>query len=103
MTRVDFTSAIVRLLNEMIATGEQPIIDFVKRSDEEQNRLFKAGKSKCDGKIKISAHQRGKAMDIFFVIGGKLNMDVEKYKKWHAVWNTMGGKPMIDWDINHFE
>ena len=103
MTRIDFTSAIIYLLNEMAAEGEQPIIDYVKRSANEQKRLFKEGKSKCDGKTKISAHQRGKAMDIYFIVNGKLDMGLERYERWHSIWETIGGKPMIKWDLPHFE
>jgi hypothetical protein len=34
------------------------------RTKEEQQRLFKEGKSKCDGINNISKHQEGKAIDI---------------------------------------
>jgi hypothetical protein len=34
------------------------------RTKEEQNKLFKQGKSKCDGIKNISKHQEGKAIDI---------------------------------------
>jgi hypothetical protein len=43
------------------------------RTKEEQNKLFKEGKSKCDGINKISKHQIGKAIDICPVINGKLD------------------------------
>jgi hypothetical protein len=43
------------------------------RTLEEQQELFKQGKSKCDGIIKKSKHQEGKAIDICPVIDGKLD------------------------------
>ena len=49
MNRVEFTRNLVNLLAAMMLEGEHPIIDYVKRSDEEQKRLFMKGKSKCDG------------------------------------------------------
>lgn len=103
MIRIEFTQKIVALLSKMIAAWEPVIIDYVKRSDEEQKRLFDAGLSKCDGKEKQSAHQSGKAMDIYFIVDGKL-IDDGRYEKWHKVWQEKyGGKPMIEWDKCHFE
>ena len=49
------------------------------RTAKEQNELFKAGKSKCDGYIKKSNHQRpeysvyGKALDFYAYVGGGAN------------------------------
>jgi len=103
MTRVEFTKNICSLISEMIAEGEQPILDYVKRSDEEQMHLYQEGKSKCDG-IKIrSRHQSGLAADIYFVEGGKLVMPKAGYGYWHEVWEKKGGKPEITWDRGHFE
>jgi len=49
MTRVEFSKCIVQLMSMMIEEGEDFLIDYCLRSAEEQNRLFKAGKSKCEG------------------------------------------------------
>ena len=106
MNRHDFTNKIITLLGQMINAGELPIIDFVKRSDSEQYRLFKSGFSKCDGMQKISQHQRGKAMDIYFIDrsdGTKLAPPVKGLEYWHDRWEKLGGKPMIEWDQYHFE
>ena len=74
MARCEFVKKITQLLSEMINEKDFPLIDYVKRSDEEQNRLFKLKKSQCDGfKIK-SAHQRGMAMDIYFLKKGLKNV-----------------------------
>lgn len=103
MTRTDFTINIVGLLHEMIFLGEKPIIDYVKRSDEEQARLFKKKLSKCDGYNILSKHQLGQAMDIYFVVDGKLTDPKLGWEHWHEVWEHHGGKPMIEWDKGHFE
>jgi hypothetical protein len=102
VTRLDFTINIVGLLKSMIDSGEHPIIDYVKRSDEEQKRLFDAGKSKCDGVNNISGHQVGKAMDIYFIEDGKL-VESKQIEYWHKLWENWGGKPEISWDRGHFE
>jgi peptidoglycan L-alanyl-D-glutamate endopeptidase CwlK len=47
------------------------------RTEQEQAKLFKAGKSKCDGIKTISKHQLGKAIDICPCINGKLDYGAE--------------------------
>lgn len=49
------------------------------RTVEEQFELFRVGKSNCDGVIKISRHQSGKAVDIFAYINGGASWDREYY------------------------
>lgn len=103
LDRVEFTRQIIDLLASMMLDGEHPIIDYVKRSDEEQMHLYQEGKSKCDG-IKIkSQHQFGKAMDIYFVEKGKLVDPKKGWEYWHKVWESLGGQPMVSWDKGHFE
>ncbi len=89
----------------MVVNGERPIVDFVKRSAECQNSLYKKGKTKLDGYVKKSAHQRGMAADIYLVNkkGNALTWDRELFKYYHEFWELIGGKPMIEWDIGHFE
>ena len=48
------------------------------RTDEEQNELYKAGKSQLDGYIQESNHQTGNAFDVFAYVDGKAS-----YKKEH--------------------
>jgi hypothetical protein len=112
MNRLEFTINIVGLLKSMIDSGEHPIIDYVKRSDEEQRNLFEAGKSKCDGFNSISQHQRGKAMDIYFPDLDDVDKDMDKnellppkqgWDYWHDLWESWGGQKMLDWDKGHFE
>jgi len=49
------------------------------RTAEEQQALFNKKVSKCDGYIKKSYHQTGKAFDIFVVINGKATWDKRYY------------------------
>ena len=57
------------------------IIDFGipefggKRTSEEQNGLYRAKKSKCDGYHTWSRHQYGDALDVYAYIDGKASWD----------------------------
>lgn len=105
MKRTEFTKALSKLLAAMFLEGELPIVDYVKRSAEEQNRLYREGKSKLDGYKAISKHQIGLAADIYFLTeDGKSLTDPKKgWEYWHDYWIKLGGKPMIAWDKTHFE
>lgn len=110
MIRVEFTKAVINLISGMFLEGESPIIDFVKRSNEEQMRLYLKDLSKCDGVKKISQHQLGKAIDIYFVDleTNKLCDPKKGWEFWHEYWETKGGKPVIIFsdgrkDNCHFE
>jgi hypothetical protein len=104
--RQSFNVALVKLLNAMIEAGEIPLVDFVKRSNEEQKRLFDLGLSKCDGVNIRSKHQSGMAVDIYLTdkdgrlkdwsMGGLAT-------RYHALWESLGGKPELLWDRGHFE
>jgi phenylalanyl-tRNA synthetase alpha subunit len=115
MNRVEFTYNICQLIIEMFKADEHPIMDFVKRSPEEQHRLWQIGRdangnkigdtvTNCDG-VKIpSAHQSGKAMDIYFLEDGKLIDPKLGWEYWHKRWTeTYKGNEMIEWDRGHFE
>ena len=103
MNRVEFTRKITELIQLMVLEDEQPIIDYVKRSDEEQMHLYQEGKSKCDGVTNRSRHQDGAAADIYFVQKGKLVEPRAGHIYWHKQWETKGGQPMITWDKGHYE
>ena len=98
----------------MIDEGEPVIVDWVKRSDEEQHKLWKIGRDNdgnkigttvtdCDGTIEISKHQPGMATDLYFVVAGTLTPPIKGYKYWHDKWEETGGSPAIEWDKGHFE
>lgn len=104
MNRREFTKTLAKLLTEMIESGEQPVIHYVFRSNEEQYRLFLDGKSKCDG-IKIrSRHQDMLAADIYLADdnGIKWEWPQDKAIRWHNRFVELGGGPMITWDLPHF-
>lgn len=107
MTRRQFTSNLASLLQYMENEGDAPIIDFVKRSPEEQLRLFKEGKSKCDGVKNVSKHQIGRAADLYLVDESGQIIDwskvPDKSTKYHTFWTEMGGRMVIEWDRGHFE
>jgi len=95
MTRTEFTLNLAILIKQMVEEGEHPILDFVKRSDAEQQRLFNAGLSKCDGINNISKHQTGRAADILFVEDGKMVYPKLGYDHWHEVWEALGGSQLF--------
>ena len=106
MNRVEFTRSITKLIAQMFKEGELPIIDYVKRSDDEQMRLYLRGLSKCDGIHSISWHQRGRAADIYFLNEAMTEVVPPKkgFQYWHDYWtNQFKGHLMIEWDQNHFE
>jgi len=105
MTRAEFTQKLTLLLLVMLLNGEKPILDYVKRSKEEQKRLYKKGLSKCDGVKKKSKHQFGKAADIYLLDKrGRIIWNKEKYQFYHKIWEKiLGGRKMLEWDIAHFE
>jgi peptidoglycan L-alanyl-D-glutamate endopeptidase CwlK len=47
------------------------------RTAEEQNSLYKEGKSKADGYDKQSYHQTGKALDVYAYINGSASWEPE--------------------------
>ena len=106
MKRVDFTKAVVLLIRRLTQDGYHPIIDYVKRSKEEQKRLFEWHLTKCDGEVKISKHQNGLAVDIYLVneiTNELLDWKAVDWKGYHEYWESLGGRPVIEWDLNHWE
>ena len=110
MNRREFTDNITILVREMVEDKEQPILDYILRSAEEQRRLFDKGLSRCDGTTNKSNHQKGLAADIYLcesdvTEGVRVNYDWnrDKAKRWHDRWEELGGKPVIEWDLPHFE
>ena len=50
------------------------------RTQPDQYSLYQRGASKCDGTIKKSYHQTGKAFDIYAYVDGKATWDEKYYK-----------------------
>ena len=107
MNRAQFSAMLLKLGQFMLDHGDHPIFDYLKRSKEEQKRLFEAGLSKCDGEVKQSLHQKGRAVDIYLATpdGAHLLEWTEggKDKLYHDYWVSLGGEPMLSWDVGHFE
>ncbi len=112
MNRRQLTERNSRFNVELIETyKEAPVDDYLLRSAEEQNRLFKKKLSKKDGYIKLSAHQKGTAIDKYLTRvnpNGSVTIlftwPKDKAIKYHKIWEEKyGGKPMISWDMGHFE
>ena len=104
MKRIEFTHMVELLLHQAsMLRPYEPIIDYCKRSAEEQKMLYKKGLSQLDGYKKVSKHQSGKAIDIYLVRGGKISWAKWRYEVLHDYWVKIGGKPMLSWDIAHFE
>lgn len=112
--RSNFTEAHALLILHMVGNKDKPISDFLKRSDEEQARLFDRKLSKCDGKNKVSKHQLGLAVDIYFLTQDEKGLvdwkDIpKKGEYYHQFWETLGGAPVLlddegkPWDVGHFE
>ena len=51
------------------------------RTPQQQNRLFKEGRSNCDGYTKISKHQTGDALDVVPYVNGGASWDEKELLK----------------------
>lgn len=78
------------------------------RTAQEQEKMFKDGKSKCDGYKIISKHQQGLAMDFVIIKNGvPVWSHIEEYDWLGEIWKSLGGIWGGDFkslnDIFHFE
>jgi len=107
MTRREFTSRLAMLIIYARDCGYDPFLEDVHRSDEEQRRLFEHGLSKCDGRTNTSKHQMGRAADLYLWDAETNRITGHEgkpaYEQLHIFWENLGGKPMIEWDLHHFE
>jgi hypothetical protein len=106
--RAEFTCKVADLILWILSQGWGPLLDYALRSAEEQQRLFAAGKSKCDGVYTLSGHQYGAisgrfAVDIYIRDAASSTENRDLYEKAHQYWESLGGRPMIEWDLDHFE
>jgi hypothetical protein len=107
--RVDFLQCrIARFLLEAGLGGINLLCFYFYRSAEEQNRLYKEGKSNCDGYKKRSKHQSWLAMDFVIIddAGKPIWNHTARYELLGEIWERLGGK----WggrfkspDVFHFE
>jgi hypothetical protein len=54
------------------------------------------------GHKKNSNHYIKLAQDIFIYKFGEYEQDMEAHKRMHDAWDTMGGAPRIEKDMNHY-
>jgi hypothetical protein len=129
MNRRAFTRALAALLSRMIEDGHEPVLFDVGRSASAQEAEYAKGRqlvdrkwvvvdplrvvTQKDGILKRSAHQDGKAADIYFVVtrpdgsvyidyGFKETFDLAVY--YHNIWREeCSGKIIIEWDLPHYE
>ena len=106
MKRAKFTKMLSFLLKTMTDDGNMPVVDYVLRSATEQKRLYDLGRSKCDGVKRKSKHQAGLAVDIYFVVNGKIDFAYNNTShladQYHRLWENLGGKKTISWDKPHY-
>lgn len=99
-----------KLLAFVCSLGIEFATPWLFRTPEEQNALFKDGKSNADGFAKLSKHQLGIAGDLIITKNGECVNDRAAYEPLGKKWESMGGKwggnfkakKMKD-DIYHFE
>lgn len=102
--RIEFTSKISALLQQMVNEGERPVLDFVRQSRLAVRILFELGLTAYDGVNSISPYQLGLAAYIFFWDANGNRCDpVKGWDYWHTQWMAMGGKPEQSWHIYSFE
>lgn len=107
MTGTQATLNLSKLIQFANDNGFPVTLSYAKRTKAGQKELFLAGKSKCDGEIKRSDHQDGKAYDLYIIFDGKICQEKAKYDILHEYWELLGGKPMIQFsngtfDMGHF-
>ena len=116
MNRQDFTLILANQIayaDGLLASSNMALrLTWCERSAYDQLQVFNAGRSKCDGKHKISAHQNGKAVDLI-LIGHRNGQSLDQldprlvcpdlWAKIRQHWIDLGGEPMIPWDPCHFE
>lgn len=54
------------------------------------------------GHMKGSNHYIKLAQDLFIYKPGSIEQDMEAHKKMHDHWDTLGGAPRIEKDMNHY-
>lgn len=103
---------LIRWLGYLSEFAEDNQIEFIitafYRTPEEQNKLFREGKSKCDGYKVKSRHQLWRAVDVAVVVNDEIIWEGEEYKQLGEHWESLGGVWGGRWkdpagDLYHFE
>jgi hypothetical protein len=72
---------------------------------DSQGYKMRAGEGYDDdntGHMKGSNHYIKLAWDIFIYKPGEKVQDMEAHRRMHDAWDTMGGAPRIEKDLNHY-
>ena len=107
-SRVNFFHLLSRLIVQARENQIEVMPTSVFRTAEEQYALFAAGKSRADGYVKLSAHQRWLACDLVIIRDGGLIWSKDPaYETLAVLWEALGGIAGKHWtnfpDQFHFE
>jgi len=103
---------LIHLFGKLIQYAYENNIDFIittfYRTAEEQNKLYKEGKSKCDGYKVKSRHQLWRAVDVAVLRDGNIIWEGDEYTRLGEYWESLGGTWGGRWkepsgDLYHFE
>ena len=101
--RRQFTALVARLLLKIQESGDEAALHYSFRSNEEQNRLFKEGKTKI--RCGKSCHNFGLAVDINLYKGGVYQTSTKAHQPYGEWWEKQ--HPLARWggkfgDGNHY-
>ena len=106
---IEFTRTFVAFCSDMIARGRVFKIAEVRRGEMQQYFYYLSGRSRCNGITNRSNHQdptRAADLDFYDENGRYFYPDnsPDVYLDEHHIWQSnYGGKPVISWDLRHFE
>jgi peptidoglycan L-alanyl-D-glutamate endopeptidase CwlK len=113
--RILFAQKLAQFILQALSGGIRLMPYWIERSAAEQFQLYQQGRTapgrivtNCDGRKKISRHQRWRAADLVIVgDDGKLIWDASaRYELLGRMWKDLGGKWGGDFalrDYGHFE
>ena len=93
--RQHFTQMLALFLRAAYIRGESPALDFVKRCED------------CPVGKANSVHKVGLAADVHLYDSqgnylGQGEEMIRRHTSLHGLWDTMGGAPRIENDLNHY-
>ena len=106
--RDQFARMMGKLLQYAAKQNIDVLVFSLTRTAQTQRKFYDEGKSKLDGVLKKSTHQRGRAFDLVVIKGKKtIWKHVEEYTTLGEYWEKLGGVWGGRWkdphDIYHFQ
>lgn len=106
--RIKFAEMIATLITHAKNSGIQVMPFSFYRTPEEQNRLYREGKSNADGYNFVSKHQLWRAMDLVIIENEECVWGaIPEYELLGQAWEHIGGRWGGRWsrlkDVYHFE